>query len=104
MVGPVSNGLVSRQRNTLLGMSITEAASLHYQVIYGKVSGRKSFACGGMVFGLAGTWLLLEQPDADVGHPQLLLTFHSEWIQRLPLWECPVDHLLVKEKERERVC
>lgn len=99
MVGPVSDGLVPRSGNTLLGVSVTEAASLHYQVIDGEVLRRKSFVCGGEVFGLAGTRLPLQQSDSDVGHPQLLLALHPERIQGLPLWEGTVDHLLVRERD-----
>lgn len=69
MVGPVSDGLVPRCRNTLFGMSVTEAASLHYQVIDGKVAVGKSFTCRGEVFGLAWARLVLQQSDSDVGHP-----------------------------------
>lgn len=97
MVGPVSDGLVPRRRNTLLGVSVTEAASLHDQVVDGKVSGGKVFVCRGEVFGLARTRLALQQPDSDVGHPQLLLALRPEWIQGLPFWERTVDHLLVRE-------
>lgn len=99
MVGPVSNGLVSWCRNTLLRVPITEAASLHYQVIDGEVSCRASFVCGSEVFGLTGTRLVLQQPNPDVGHLQLLLTLQSKRIQRLPLWEGSVDHLWIKQKE-----
>lgn len=98
MVGAVSDGLVPRCRNALLGVSVTEAASLHDQVVDGKVAGGKSFVGGGEVFGLAGTRLALQQSDSDVGHPQLLLALHPERIQGLPLWEGAVDHLLVRER------
>lgn len=98
MVGPVSDRLVPRCRNTLLGVSVTEAASLHYQVIDGKVLGGKSFMCRCEVFGLARTRLMLQQSDSDVGHPQLLLALLAKWIQGLPLWEGTVDHLLVRER------
>lgn len=97
MVGPVSDGLVPRRRNTLLGVSVTEAASLHDQVVDGKVSGGKVFVCRGEVFGLARTRLALQQPDSDVGHPQLLLALRPERIQGFPFWERTVDHLLVRE-------
>ncbi len=93
MVGPVSDWLVPRCRNTLLSMSITEAASLHYQIIDGKVSGGKSFMCRDEVFGLARTRLTLQQPDSDVRHPKLLLALRPKWIQGLPLREGAVDHL-----------
>lgn len=97
MVGPVSDGLVPRCRNTLLGVSVTEAASLHYQVIDGEVLGGKSFVCGGEVFGLAGARLPPQQSDSDVGHPQLLLALRPKRIQGLPLRQGTVDHLLVRE-------
>lgn len=60
MVGPVSDGLVPRCRNTLFGVSVTEAASLHYHVIDRKVVGGKSFMCRSEVFGLARTRLTLQ--------------------------------------------
>lgn len=100
MVGPVSDWLVPRCRNTLLGVSVAEAASLHYQVVDGKVLGGERTVCSGEVFGLARTRLALQQSDSDVGHPQLLLTLRPERIQGLPLWEGTVDHLLEKA-ERE---
>ncbi len=99
MVGPVSDGLVPWSRNTLLGVSVTEAASFHYQVIDGEVPDGKSFVCGGELFGLAGTRLPLQKSDSDVSHPQLLLALHPERIQGLPLWEGTVYHLLVRERE-----
>ena len=97
VVGPVSDGLVPRSRDTLLGVSVTEAASLHYQVVDGKVSGGRVLVCRGEVFGLARTRLTLQQPDSDVGHPQLLLALRPERIQGFPLWQRAVDHLLVRE-------
>lgn len=97
VVGPVSDGLVPRSRNTLLGVSVTEAASLHYQVVDGKVSGGRVLVCRVEVFGLARTRLTLQQPDSDVGHPQLLLALRPERIQGFPLWQRAVDHLLVRE-------
>lgn len=80
MVGPVSDGLVPRRRDALFGMSVTEAASLHDQVIDGKVAGGKGFTCRGVVFGLARARLAVQQSDPDVGHPELLLTLLPEWI------------------------
>lgn len=69
MVGPVSDWLVPRGRNTLFGMSVAEAASLHYHVIDGKVAAGQSSMCRGGVFGLARTRLVFQQSDSDVGHP-----------------------------------
>lgn len=99
MVGAVSDGLVSRCRSTLLSVSVTGAASLHYQVIHGKVLCWTCCVCEGEVFGLAGTRLVLQQPNPDVGHLQLLLALYSEWIQRLPLGEGSIDDLLMKRRE-----
>lgn len=69
MVGPVSDWLVPRGGNTLFGVSVAEAASLHYHVIDGKVAAGERFTRGGGVFGLARTRLVLQQSDSDVGHP-----------------------------------
>ena len=99
VVRPVSDGLVPRRRNALLGVSVTEAASLHDQVVDGEVPGGKLFVGGGDVFGLTGARLMLQQSDADVGHPQLLLALHPERVQGLPLREGAVDHLLVRKRE-----
>lgn len=51
------------------------------------------------VFGPARACLMLKKPDADVGHPQLLLSLHSKWIEGLPLWEGPVDNLTNRETD-----
>lgn len=98
MVGPVSDWLVPRGGNTLFGVSVAEAASLHDHVIDGKVTAGQRFMCRGGVFGLARTRLVFQQSDSDVGHPELLLTFLPEGIEGLPLWEGAVDHLLVREQ------
>lgn len=102
VVGAVSHWLVPWSGNTLLGVSVTEAASLHYQVINGKVSSGKCFVYSGWIFGLAGTRLAFQQSDSDVGHPQLLLALYPERIQGLPLREGTVDHLPVKKRDREK--
>lgn len=78
MVGPVPDGTVARCRDTLLSMAIAKAASLHDEVIYGKVLGGRSLVQVAGIFGLAGTGLVLQQTHADVGHPQLLLARHPE--------------------------
>ncbi|KAF3859343.1 hypothetical protein F7725_021742 [Dissostichus mawsoni] len=67
--------------------SAHKAASLHDQVIDGKVSGWEVYVGGGEVFGLAGTRLALQQPDPYVGHPQLLLALQPERVQGLPFGE-----------------
>lgn len=67
MVGPISDGLVTQSGDTLLGVAITGAAALHDQVVNGKMSGGKVFACSGEVFGLARARLVLQQADSDVG-------------------------------------
>lgn len=95
MVGPVSDGLVSRRGNTLFGVSVAETAALHYEVIDGKVSGGRGLARRGCVLGLARARLALQQSDADVGHSQLLLALLPKRIQGLPLWKGTVDHLSI---------
>lgn len=67
MAGPISGGLVTQSRNTLLGVAVTGAAALHDQVINGKMLGGKRFACGGEVFGLTRTRLMAQQANSDVG-------------------------------------
>lgn len=93
MVGAVSDGLVAQSRDTLLGVAVTGAAALHYQVIDGKMLGGKRFVRSRAVFGLARTRLMPQQADSDVGDFQLLLSLVSERIQGLPLWKAAVDHL-----------
>lgn len=80
MVGAVSDGPVSWRGNTLFSVSIAEAASLHYQVIDGKVSRGTGVECGREVFVAAGTSLVPQQPNSDVGDFQLPLAFGAEWI------------------------
>lgn len=102
MVGAVSDWLVSRRRDTLLGVAVAEAASLHYQVVDGEVSGGEGAVGGGgggEVFGLAGTRLVLQEPNADVGHPQLLLALQAERVQGLPLRQRPEDHLSAETRD-----
>lgn len=102
VVGPVSNGLVPRGRNTLLSVAVAEAASLHYQVVDGEVlSGKRLLRSGGGgdVFDLARARLSLQQPDSDVGDSKLLLALHPKRIQGLPLWERTVDHLGIRERD-----
>lgn len=67
MVGPISDGSVTQGRDTLLGVAVTGAAALHYQVINGKMLGGKRFVCSGEVFGLARTRLTPQQANSDVG-------------------------------------
>lgn len=98
VVGAVSGGLVFRRRDTLLGVAVAEAASFHYQVVDGKVLNRKRFPCRGESFDLAGARLVLQQPNSDVGHLQLLLALQTERIQRLPLWEGSINSLAVRER------
>lgn len=93
MVGPISDGLVAQSGDALLGVAVTGAAALHYQVVNGKVLGGRRFVCRGAVLGLARTRLMPQQANSDVGDFQLLLTLVSERIQGLPLWEAAVDHL-----------
>lgn len=93
MVGAISDGLVPQGRDALLGVAVTGAAALHYQVINGKVLGGKRLVGGAEVFGLAGTRLMPQQANSDVGDFQLLLALVSEGIQGLPLWKAAVDHL-----------
>lgn len=102
MVGPVSDGLVSRHGDTLIGVAVTEAAPLHYQVVDGEVSSGEGFVCGGEVFGLAGTLLMLQQSDPDVGHLQLLLALQPVRIQGLPLWKGSVDHLTFRKRQSRK--
>lgn len=99
MVGPVSDGLVTQGGDALLGVAVTRATALHYQVVNGEMSGGKRFVCSAEVFGLARARLMLQQADPDVGDLQLLLTLVSERIQGLPLREATVDHLGVRERE-----
>lgn len=67
VVGPISDGLVTQSRDTLLGVAVTGAAALHYQVVNGKMLGGEMLACSVEVFGLARTWLVLQQANSDVG-------------------------------------
>lgn len=94
MAGPVSDGLVPRRGKALLGVPAAEAAALHDQVVDGKVArGQRLARRGGGDFGLARARLALQQPDANVGNPQLLLALQAKRVQRLPLGEGAVDHL-----------
>lgn len=96
MAGPVSDGLVPRRGKALLGVPAAEAAALHDQVVDGKVARGQRLARrggGGGDFGLARARLALQQPDANVGNPQLLLALQAKRVQRLPLGEGAVDHL-----------
>lgn len=93
VVGPISDGLVTQSRDTLLGVAVTGAAALHYQVIDGKVLGGQRCVWSGEVFGLARTRLMPQQANSDVGDFELLLTLVSKRIQGLPLWKAAVDHL-----------
>lgn len=67
VVGPISDGLVTQSRDTLLGVAVTGAAALHYQVVNGKMLGGEMLARSVEVFGLAGTRLVLQQANSDVG-------------------------------------
>lgn len=93
MVGAISDGLVPQGRDALLGVAVTGAAALHDQVINGKVLAGKRLVGGAEVFGLAGTRLMPQQANSDVGDFQLLLALVSEGVQGLPLWKAAVDHL-----------
>lgn len=93
VVGPISDGLVTQSWDALLGVAVTGAAALHYQVVNGKMLGGERFLCSGAVFGLARTRLMPQQADSDVGHFELPLSLVSERIQGLPLWKAAVDHL-----------
>lgn len=100
VVGPISDGLVAQGRDTLLGVAVTGAAALHYQVVNGKMLGGEMLACSFEVFGLARTRLVLQQANSDVGDFELLLALVSERIQGFPLWKATVDHLSQRERDQ----
>lgn len=67
VVGPISDGLVTKSRDTLLCVAVTGAAALHYQVVNGKMLGGEMVMRSVEVFGLARTRLVLQQANSDVG-------------------------------------